>query len=132
MPQYLGTIMTRSRRALGAVAIAWLVCQTAALVAAPPLLIASASADLNTCTCGHGADATCPMHHKKGASSNICVIRALTMRDVAVLQSIVGVAGLLPADATTIATQPAARPLRGDDDAAAVRPTPPEPPPPRA
>jgi hypothetical protein len=55
--------MARFRRLLGPLAGAWLLCQIATLTVAPALAWGSAS-EL-ACTCAHGANGLCPMHHRK-------------------------------------------------------------------
>jgi hypothetical protein len=66
--------MARVRSALRAVAMTWLVLQSAALVSTPVLLSLASQETEPECTCIHGANAICPMHHKPAPGSKICVI----------------------------------------------------------
>ena len=130
--------MRTLRARVGACAIALLVCQGAALVAAPAVVCrmepAAATVDENEC-CKHlGPGETCPMHHKAGAAPErrepawkcIC-----SPADTALL-SLLGVAGTLP---PPVLVPDAAAPT---DVVAALTPSPvtrsqpPRAPPPRA
>src|SRR6266852_2464591 len=86
--------MTWARRVLGPIAAIWLVCQVATLALVPALLGAS----LAECVCTHGAEATCPMHHKTPTGSpKVCVMQSETTSVPATLNSLFSVAGLVPA-----------------------------------
>lgn len=120
--------MKRARGILGPIAAGWLVCQAATLTLVPVLL----SASLAECTCIHGADATCPMHHGAAARSKMCVMRSMTMSATTALNSLFGLIGLIPTPLLTIAPRPMASPTFLDCSTASQRPLPPDPPPPRA
>ncbi len=67
--------MARSRRVLGPLAGSWLLCQIATLTVVPVTLARSSAGEL-ACTCSHGADGMCPMHHQKTpAGSKQCALR---------------------------------------------------------
>ena len=123
--------MTRLRRFLGPIAAAWLTCQTSILLGVPVVFWAASAEELLECTCTHGDHAMCPMHHKPARGSTICLMRGATDNGAAVLSSLVGAAGVLPA---TSFVSPAAIPdvIPAKLTTILVRPAPPEPPPPRA
>jgi hypothetical protein len=120
--------MTRARRALGPTAAVWLVCQAATLTLAPALLDASVA----ECVCTHGADATCPMHHKTATSAKVCVVQSTTTSAPAALNSLFSVVGLVPDSPLAIAPVPTASPLLIECSMVTERHSPPDPPPPRA
>ncbi len=130
--------MTRRRGILGPIAAAWLVCQAATLTLAPALLwFGSTDAGLMECTCTHGVDATCPLHHRttgssSTASSRLCVVRSMTTSAAASLNALFGVAGLLPARSLAMFFVPAVSPALLECSIDSRRPLPPDPPPPRA
>jgi hypothetical protein len=123
--------MSRFRSALARVAMLCLVCQSTSLAAVPMAMWSEAAAALE-CTCGHGAHAMCPLHHRSAAGSHRCAMRALPDVDSVVIVSLLGPTGLMPTSPTFTA------PLRGIDvvplhvDDAVLRTAPPDPPPPRA
>lgn len=124
--------MSRMRRALGPIAVVWLTCQIAWVSAAPIVFAVIASDAAVECTCGHHDHEMCPMHHKTAPGSKVCFMRGDADGGLAVLSSLLGVAGLVPVPA------PLAKPAAADAAApaglttASLRPPPPEPPPPRA
>src|SRR4051812_32545838 len=123
--------MSRFRSALARVAIVLLVCQSTSLAAVPMAMWSEATAALE-CTCGHGAHAMCPLHHRATADSHRCAMRALADADSVLIVSLLGPTGPMPASSTF--TGP---PRRGvivtlDVDDAGLRDAPPDPPPPRA
>ena len=62
--------MRLARRVLGPIAAVWLVCHGATLTLVPALLwFRSRDANAAECTCAHGAEATCPMHHRTAAGA---------------------------------------------------------------
>jgi hypothetical protein len=125
--------MTRLRRALGVVAAVWLFCQVVA-VALAPIAVATASTDGSAaeCTCTHGENASCPMHHKRASGSTICVMQNATGEATVLLTTLFGLAGLTsPPVVLAVPVQPG-RVALTDPQMIAAHPTPPDPPPPRA
>src|SRR5438477_6558257 len=91
--------MTRLRRALAPLAVIWLSCQVATVGLAPVALwVGTTDPHAAECTCGHGADAMCPMHHHKpaGNTNSNCAMQAANGPATAVLTTLVPVAGLVP------------------------------------
>lgn len=128
--------MTRVRRALAPLAAMWLSCQIATVALVPVALwVSAADPHAAECTCGHGADAMCPMHHHKptGNTNGNCAMQAANSPATAVLTALVGVAGLIPeATGSFVAPVPSTRVRTSDADVRGERPVPPDPPPPRA
>jgi hypothetical protein len=120
--------MIWARRALGPTAAAWLVCQTVTLALAPALL----SGLVEECVCTHGADATCPMHHKPAAGVKVCVMQSADTRVPGTLSSLFGITGLLPAPTPPTVAASAAGPVLVELSRTIGRSSPPDPPPPRA
>ena len=121
------------RRALGRIAVAWLLCQAATLTLVPTALWSGAAgAHLVECTCSHGDHATCPMHHKPAPGSKLCLMRSANDSGVAVLSWLLNGVGLMPATAAGVV--PASQPVRVffAVTTTSLRPAPPDPPPPRA
>lgn len=126
--------MLRLRRVLAPLTALWLLCQvgTAALV---PVVLRETpvSAHGTECTCGHGDDMMCPMHHHAAGKPVQCAMQPLDHSSTAVLMALAGVAGFIAPPRPSI--QPA---LSVPHTHAAVdlplgpRPVPPDPPPPRA
>jgi hypothetical protein len=123
--------MTRLRRALGRIAIAWLLCQAGLLAATPIVLWAGAGEGLLECTCAHGDHTYCPMHHAPKPGSKTCFMQNGDNSGVSVLASIFGFVGMLTASSQVVAPSPASS-LVQTAGTASCRPTPPDPPPPRA
>jgi hypothetical protein len=120
--------MTRVRRALGPIAAVWLLCQAATLTLVPMLLNVS----LAECICStHGADATCPMHHKPAAGTKVCAMQSATTIVPATLDSLISMAGLLPAPLQAIVPVLTADAVLFERSRLTQRPSPPDPPPPR-
>ena len=125
--------MTGLRRAIGPLAAVWLSCHVASVALVPIAISASAAdTDVAGCSCVHGAEATCPMHHQTSPHSKVCVMRGMDDQASVVLAFIFAWTGFIPSSDTAIVPpsntlQPitVTFPLAG-------RPTPPEPPPPRA
>jgi hypothetical protein len=128
--------MTRLRGALAPVAALWLSCQIGTIAFVPVALWVNAvDPHAAECTCGHGADAMCPMHHHKpaGNANTRCAMQAATGTGAAVLTTIVGVAGLIPESTPAlVALAPSTSVSPADVDVQSERPVPPDPPPPRA
>jgi hypothetical protein len=116
------------RRAIGPVAAVWLLCQAATLTLVPAQLGAS----LAECTCSHGADGTCPMHHPAAATSKVCVVQSMTASGAATVNALFSVVGPVPVRSLVTVLVPAARPVAVGCPTATDRPSPPDPPPPRA
>jgi len=123
---------TIRRRLRAIVAAVWIGGRVVALVATPLAMWTSAADAAVECHCTHGADATCPMHHKPASGTRLCAMQAAGDWTTAALESILGLAApherqvavaewceVSRVDA--IATAPASLPC-----------VPPEPPPPRA
>ena len=126
--------MTPLRRVLAPVTAIWLCCQVGTMALAPVALwITAADPRGIECTCGHGAGAMCPMHHKPTDESGTCAMQAANLPGSAVLAAINGIAGLVPGSATSIgpATATQQAPM-ADVHVNGRRPIPPDPPPPRA
>src|SRR5579864_1912753 len=92
------SVMPRARRTLGLVAATWLCCQAATFAVVPTFLgIGAIEASVAECTCSHGANAICPMHHKPSASAKACAWQGMTTSSAVLVNALFGVAGLLPA-----------------------------------
>jgi hypothetical protein len=124
--------MTRLRGALGPIVGVWLVCQIVpqVLASATAWVPLPAAAGL-ACTCPQDADGACPMH-KKQAGSTLCLLRGANDSRTAILGSLFGPVGLLPAP-----RPPTVRTFIGTMSLVAVssvtgRTLPPDPPPPRS
>jgi hypothetical protein len=89
-------------------------------------------ASFTECTCTHGVDANCPVHHRTMAGSRGCAMQSLTTSAAATLNVLFGVVGLVPAP--SVPTGPVRSPGRAalECSMATQRPFPPDPPPPRA
>ena len=125
--------MPRARRALGLVAATWLCCQAATFALVPTLLgFGAMEASVAECTCTHGANATCPMHHKPSASAKACALQGMTTSGVALVNALLGVAGLLPAPTQATNQGPARTTVRRDRSTATSRRISPASPPPRS
>ena len=92
--------MTGLRRALGRIAVAWLLCQAATLTLVPTAFWSGAAGvHLLECTCAHGDHAICPMHHKPAPGSKLCLMRSANDSGIAVLSWLLNGVGLMPATA---------------------------------
>ena len=125
--------MTHLRRLLVPVTAVWLLCQVGTLALVPVALwITAADPHAAECTCGHGAGAMCPMHHKPAGGSAPCAMQAANGSGTAVLTTLTGTAGLIAQPPHSIqppTSTPHAR--AADFHVAGERPVPPDPPPPR-
>jgi hypothetical protein len=77
LPVIQSEIVGVVRRRLSWVAGLWLISQLAVMTVTPAALCAgwagaAAAGDNVTCTCTHGPDAQCPMHHKRATSPSGC------------------------------------------------------------
>ena len=128
--------MTRLRRALVPLAALWLSCQVGTVALVPVALwVTAADPHAAECTCGHGADAMCPMHRHKpaGAPTSDCSMQAANETGTAVLTSLVGVTGLVPqATPSLVGLIPSTHVRSFDVGVRGERHVPPDPPPPRA
>ena len=126
--------MRHLRRVLAPVTAIWLFCQIGSVALVPVALWTSAAdLDAEACTCGHGPGAMCLMHHKPAGESVPCAMQAANNSGAAVLNTLVGTAGLVPEPPRS--SQPAAPSARVralDVHVDGERPVPPDPPPPRA
>jgi hypothetical protein len=117
------------RRMLGPVATVWLLCQAAGLTSAPLIVWITSPAHVDECTCGHGAHAMCPMHHRP--SETECSMRAADDKSTAILSSLLPGVGVLARSTASIVPGPTLTILRLDVVVASLRPPAPDPPPPR-
>jgi len=125
--------MPGARRMLGLVAATWLICQATTLVLVPTLLgIGAMEASVAECTCTHGANATCPMHHKTSAGAKVCALQGMTTSSTALVNALFGVAGFLPAPTPAANQGPTRLTVRLDRSTATSRRISPDSPPPRS
>jgi hypothetical protein len=126
--------MSRLRRVLAPLTALWLLCQVGTAVLVPAALRGTPPGTHGTeCTCGHGDDMMCPMHHHQPAGrSTPCSMQAVDHSGAAVLTALSGVAGFITAPSRSIEPAPS---VEHRHVAAALpidhRPVPPDPPPPR-
>jgi len=122
--------MRRVRSTLRAIAVIWLLVQASAIAGAPVVLANHASEVDIDCTCTHGTNAICPMHHKPAPGAKVCVIGGVD-DSVGVLGSLFHTIGLMPASTEIALT--AFVPVRSVTPAISTshRTVPPDPPPPR-
>ena len=127
--------MTRLRRALVPLAALWLSCQAGTVALVPVALwMSGAEHHAAECTCGHGANAMCPMHRHEpaGTPGRDCSMQAANETGTAVLTTL-GAGGLIPQSTPAlVAPIPSTHVSPPDVDVRAQRPVPPDPPPPRA
>src|SRR5688572_24357371 len=91
--------MTHLRRVLAPVTAIWIFCQLGTVVLVPVALwVSAADPHAAECTCGHGANAMCPMHRHKPAGDPIshCSMQASNETGTGALTTGVGAAGLIP------------------------------------
>jgi hypothetical protein len=93
--------MGRIRQHVAWIVCGWLCCQLSLLTAAPLSLFESSphAADAISCTCAHGANGQCPMHHPANPKPD-CQCRNTTDPDAAAIVSLLGPIAVL-ADAPT-------------------------------
>ena len=97
------SFMARFRRVLGPLAGSWLLCQIATLTVAPVALAWGSASEL-ACTCSHGADGMCPMHHRKTPEgSKQCQLRNAADAAGSALVPLLGPVALLPSATRLIA-----------------------------
>ena len=126
--------MTQLRRVLVPVTVFWLLCQVGTVAFVPVALwITAADRHATECTCGHGAGAMCPMHHKPSGGSAPCAMQAANDSGTAVLTTLAGTAGLIAEPPHSIQPPTSTQYARAADlQVAGERPVPPDPPPPRS
>jgi len=124
--------MIRLRRALGPIAVTWLLCQVATIAAAPVVIGLGASEELLECKCTHGDHAICPMHHRPAPGSKICLMGSANNTSTAVLTSLFTGVGLIGDPFQVIAPSSTYTRVRTHGTPLSLRPAPPDPPPPRA
>ena len=123
--------MVRPRRALYRIAIAWLLCQAAAITLAPVGLALGSRDALVECRCAHGDHDICTMHHKPAPGSRACVMTGAGDQDVGVM-GWMAFPGVLPPPAPVVVVpEPQPFSLLTDATARSLHPSPPDPPPPR-
>jgi hypothetical protein len=124
--------MARVRHLAAPIAALWLVVQSATLALVPAFFIAGSQTAPLECTCLHdGNHQDCPMHHASPIGARVC-FQATDDSGVAVLGSMLGHVGVVPALLKAFALAPA--PVAVDRSAPPHLRTlaPPPPPPPRA
>lgn len=125
--------MTSARRFLGPLATLCLTCQLVMVVVSPVVFLATSSdASVQVCTCTHGTDAACPMHHKRSPGSTVCVMQSATQHPTILATPLLGIVGLIPE--STALPVPTASGILAIINAQidSQRPVSPDPPPPRA
>ena len=125
--------MAHLRRVLAPVTAIWLCGQLGTVALVPVALwITAADPHAAECTCGHGAGAMCPMHHKPSGGSAPCAMQAANDSETAVLRTLAGTAGLIAEPPHSI-QPPACTDCQRTPGVhlAGERPVPPDPPPPR-
>lgn len=90
--------MARLRQLAAWIVCGWLSCQLSLLTAVPLSLVAGLShaADPISCTCVHGANAHCPMHHPANPKPD-CQCRTATDPDAAAIVTLLGPIAVLAA-----------------------------------
>jgi len=128
-------LMHRVRRAAGSIAVAWILCQTATVVLATAVFgVEAVAVKLLECTCAHGTEhSDCPMHHPAASSrEGLSQLQCANDADAALLGSLMGQVGLVPAGVGAIPSIPPHAYVPIDARTFVLRPAPPDPPPPRA
>ena len=125
--------MRRHRRALGVVAVLYLVSRTVTLACVPAeLWLATAGTSKLDCRCIHGSVADCPMHHSRTSDTRNCTLRgSLPANDLGMLSSL-SVDGYLTPAAALFVRQATSASRPAFVTSFASRFVPPDPPPPRA
>src|SRR5687768_4638323 len=127
--------MTLLRRLLAPVTAIWVFCQLGTVALGPVALWVSAADSHDAeCTCGHGANAMCPMHRHKpaGDPNSHCSMQASNETGTGVLTTITAAAGLIPESTPSfVAPVPSMNVSPTDVHVVGERPVPPDPPPPR-
>jgi hypothetical protein len=120
--------MTALRRMLPPLAAIWLLCQAAGATFAP-VTLTMVDSDVE-CTCGHGAYAMCPMHHRPVGTPR-CSIRGGGDLATATLAALLGGIGVIPTRVLIGEPAVAASRIFLADTSRILRSTPPDSPPPR-
>src|SRR3990167_1086567 len=89
--------MRSARRYLSCVVKTWLICQLSVLALTPVAICMGAPVASTgvTCTCAHGDDQACPMHHP-GAAPKPCSCRSTGDAGSAIAAALLGSAAVLP------------------------------------
>ena len=122
---------TLGRRLRTLVAAVWIGCRVAALVAAPVAVWIHAADAAVECQCTHGADATCPMHHKSQGGTRVCAMQVAGDWATAAVESMLGLAA--PQALQVMIDEPHLldRVIATENASFSFPSVPPEPPPPR-
>jgi hypothetical protein len=125
--------MGRLRRLLGPLAALWLSAQLGAIAIVPPALwISAPTAHATACSCGHGADDFCPMHHPRDGRSSRCAMQARDGSGAAIVTTLIALTGITPDSSPAPEPPAASAPVHAASrHAIGERPIPPDPPPPR-
>jgi hypothetical protein len=125
--------MASCRRAVGRIAITWLLCQATTLTLVPAVFWSVFAEDhLLECTCTHGDHAICPMHHKPTPGSKRCALASLDDSQTAAVGSLLVGVGPVPTAARIVAPVSEYRFRLIELTTVSLVPTPPDSPPPRA
>jgi hypothetical protein len=117
------------RRLLGHLAIVWVVAQLAAPVFA--ITVLGAEVHAGACTCTHGVDAACPMHHRPASGSGTCVLQRTAEPAAALAATLFGLSAIA-SERTPPAAPAASTKLRlREHQITEPHSEPPDPPPPR-
>lgn len=89
--------MRSARRHLSWVVGTWLICQLSVLALTPVAICTGAPVHATgvTCTCAHGDDQACPMHHP-GAAPKPCSCRSTNDAGSVIVAALLGSAAVLP------------------------------------
>ena len=121
------------RRALALIAAVWLVAQLTMMVVTPVAIWTHDAIDQGVeCTCAHGDEATCPMHHHPSSGSKVCVMQNAGIHATIPLTSLFSVAGFARDSHSTAVLALRAAIVAADGPSTIAHPVPPDPPPPRA
>jgi hypothetical protein len=125
--------MLRLRGALGPIAGVWLIYQMAAMALVPAAVMAGSVDERQVeCSCPHrSTGGACPMH-KTAPGSTLCLVRSADSSGQAVLSSLLGPVGVVPALVALISPLPIGTFILVARRTVSDRPLPPDPPPPRA
>jgi hypothetical protein len=130
---YRDALMMRVRRTLVSVAALWLCCQLSTLALTPVLLWAGWSdVHAQECTCAHGTEAACPMHHKSAPGAKPCVMQSTSDHATVVPLSLFGIIGLVPGPIAPLHVAQSGSLSIIEAHMMTGRPVPPDPRPPRA
>ena len=118
---------------LGPLVVASLFARTGTIALAPiAFWVIAADAHPTACTCAHGTEAACPMHHKATPGLKVCVMRTLADSPTVLLSSLLGLAGLMPSATDAIVQLSSETAATVALSMATERAVTPDPPPPRS